>query len=500
MRLTTQTNWTSLLNWKNFSIFLLLLFGALMILIPVTNHYLLRTYAFDYGVYNFAFYDYAHFKVSANPIYWHNDTTFLQDHLSFTLFFLTPFYWLLKWLFGTYTLLILQSLFIIWGGWATWKLIVEKTNSELFGFLALVLYFTLYGRYSAFAGDCNLMIILSSFVPVFLLYFHRGKTWIAVACFLFLILGRESMPLWTFFLSIFLMIIYRKDRNKLILGGIFCIASIVYFVLAFKVLIPYLENPNRPFDLFTYAKLGKTPFEALTFMFSHPLDTFKLLFINHSGDAYYDNIKAEFYYVYLLSGGALLILRPHYVIPFIPIIAQKMFNDGPVRWGIASYYGIEIVSLLPILIFLALGDIKWRKVGYFLGSVACIMAISITLHKLKPENREISWAGMGKINPFTSTFYDSNLPISSVYDQLSKIPNDASVAATGNLVPHLAFRENISYFPRVLAGAEYVVILDDGARYLVNDEQFKELIDDFLDNKEFKVIHQETNFYVFKKI
>ncbi len=486
---------------------LLVLFGLVTIAAPLINHYFFRTYAFDYGAYNFAIHDYAHFHVSPNPLYscgpnpalWNEDISFMQDHLSFTFFFLIPFYWAFSWLLGTYTLLFIQSLFILWGAWASYKLIRERTSSEIYGLLTVILYFTLYGRYSALTGDCNLMIILASFVPVFLLYFHRGKTLIAVLCFLFLILGRESMPLWTFFITILLMIVYRKDRQKLKLAAIFCASSVIYFIIAFKVLIPLFENPNRPFDLFTYGELGDTPFEALKFMFSHPIDTFKLLFSNQSGEAIYNNVKFEFYYVYLLSGGILLFLRPIYVIPFIPIIAQKMFNDAPVRWGIESYYGIEFVSLLPILVFFVLGSMERKKVGYFLGAVACIMSISFTVYKLDPVNREIPWMGAGKTNVLESAFYTSDLPIGKINDLLDKIPSNANVSATGNIVPHLAFRDQISYYPMVRKSTEYIVILDHGDHFLMTLDELKTNLSKLKQDSSYLVIHSDSKFHVFRK-
>ncbi len=499
MKAITDNYFGDRLNWKRTSFVLLLLFGALIILIPVVNHYYFRTYAFDYGAYNFAFYDYAHFSVSPNPVYPYPNTTFMQDHLSFTLFFLTPFYWLLKWSFGSYTLLIIQSLFVIWGGWASRKLIVEKTCSELFGFLTLLLYFTLYGRYSAFSGDCNLMIILSTFVPVFLLYFERGKTWITVGCFLFLILGRESMPLWTFFICIFLMILNRKEREKFRLAAYLCLASVVYFIIAFKLLIPALESPDRPFDLFTYGKLGDTPFEALGYIFRHPINTFELLFINQSGDPYYNGVKGEFYFVYLISGGILLILRPYYVIAFIPIIAQKMFNDFPIRWGIASYYGVEIVSLLPILVFMVLGSMKHRKIAYFLGGVACIMSISITLYKFDPQNRTLEWAGIGKMNPFESAFYDSEYPAKKIHKILDKIPSDARVSATGNVVPHLALREHIYYFPRSRGEVDYIIILNCNNHFLMSQEQLDHKIDSLSQLPIYTTIMNDKDILIFKR-
>ena len=488
------------LNWKTFSIVLLVLFGALMIIIPVTNHYFFRTFAFDYGAYNFAFHDYAHFKMSSNPIYFGTGKSFFQDHLSFTLIFLAPLYWLLKWVFGTYTLLIIQSGFIIWGGWASWKLILEKTASHFLGFLTLLLYFTLYGRYSSFAADCNLMIILSSFVPVFLLSFHRGKTWLTILCFLFLILGRESIPLWMIFICVFLAVHYRSEREKMKLALYLGLASMIYFIFAFKVFIPAIESAEHPFNLFNYSQLGETPFEALKFMFTNPIDTFELLYLNTSGEPYYDNVKSEFYFVYLLSGGILLILRPYYLIPFIPLIAQKMFNDSPVRWGIASYYSVEIVAILPILIVLVLASMNWKKIALFLGSVACIMSISITLHKVKPQNRELPWAGLGKINPLDRSFRRSDLNIKVINEQLNKIPSDKKVLATGNILPHLAFRKRIHYLPDVIIDdIDYIVILHCDNHYMMSQEDLDIKIEAWKTESKWSVQFEDKDLIIFRR-
>ena len=68
----------------------LLIFYSLYLITGITNHYLFRSYAFDYGVYNYAFWDYSHFHISPCPIY-ASKANFLQDHFSLTLLFLIPF-------------------------------------------------------------------------------------------------------------------------------------------------------------------------------------------------------------------------------------------------------------------------------------------------------------------------------------------------------------------------------------------------------------------------
>ena len=47
----------------------ILFFGSLYLVMVFCNHFFFRTWTYDYGSYNFAFYDYAHFRVSECPQY-----------------------------------------------------------------------------------------------------------------------------------------------------------------------------------------------------------------------------------------------------------------------------------------------------------------------------------------------------------------------------------------------------------------------------------------------
>jgi hypothetical protein len=83
------------------------------------------------------------------------------------------------------------------------------------------------------------------------------------------------------------------------LAMLLSLVSLVYFIIAFKFLIPAIQDPERPFSLFTFSSLGENPSEALIFMVSHPIETFKLFFANTTGEAIFENVKSEFYFVYL---------------------------------------------------------------------------------------------------------------------------------------------------------------------------------------------------------
>ena len=465
-----------------------------MFLIPVCNHYFFRTHNFDYAAYNFAFYDYAHFRVSPSPIYFVEGMSFLQDHLSFTFFFFIPFYWLFSWIFGTYTLLVLQSAFILYGGWAVYRLIDLETKSKLFATLALVLYFVSFGRYSSFLTDTNLMIFISSVVPVFLYHFYKGDYKLSIFWFAFLLLGRESIPLWTIFIALMLMIVFRKDKKRLKYSVWFGAVSLVYFVVAFKFLIPLVEDPNRPFGLFNYAALGEGPAEALKFMITHPIDSFLLLFENHTGEAITAGVKTEWYQVYMISGGTILLLRPYYILPLVPIVLGKMYNDSAIRWSIESYYSIEIVSLLPVLVFLTLNEMNWKKIATGLGVMACVGAVVMTLYKVENKNRVmIGWYDNVKYKFYDSRMYDSEYDHKQIYKYLDKIPSDAKVCASLHLTPHLSFRSVIHQFPRV-DEAEYIALLKDDQTFPFEQDFYDSELAKYLESDEWKVEVEDEEF------
>ena len=135
---------------------LILFFAACIYgVICFCNHYLFRTFSYDYGVYNFAFWDYAHFRISDCPIYFSSHVNFLQDHVSLTFWLFVPLYWMLGWIFGTYTLMFIQTALILAGGWYVYKLVHLKTNHKVLSLLALGQYLFMYGRWTMFDADCN---------------------------------------------------------------------------------------------------------------------------------------------------------------------------------------------------------------------------------------------------------------------------------------------------------------------------------------------------------
>ena len=484
------------LQKKHIPFVILVFFGLLISFIGIYNHYLFKTFTYDYANYNFAFWDYSHFRISPLPTFRGN---FLQDHFSFTLMYFIPVYWLLNWLTGTYTLIIIQNSLILIAAWYSHKLIKLKTDNIWLTAGVILYFFLLFGRYSAFGTDVNLAIMSACFVPVFLYYFEIRKYLIAFIILFLSLFSRENMPIWFIFIFVVLILSHWKEKKVVIYSLAGILVSITYFILLFKVFIPGIETPGVKYALFNYSALGTEPGEALKFTLLHPIETVRLFFVNHLNNPEYDNVKLEFYITYLISGGFVLLFRPKYLIWFIPIVAQKVLNDDFFRWGLATYYSVEIATLMPVSVFLVLSSFKTAKLQKALVILVCVSSFAMTIHKMDSSNQQVPWTFYkAKIKFFDQSFYEAPFDVKKVNQLLKQIPEDAKVSASNVITPHLAQRQFIYFFPNI-SDADYIVfsVLDNN--YLMSAEENDKHRNNYLNSPEWQIIGKEYPVYLLKK-
>ena len=467
-----------------------------MFFIGIANHYLFKTFTYDYANYNFAFWDYSHFSLSPLPTFRGN---FLQDHFSLTLMYFVPLYWLLNWLTGTYTLIIIQNSLLLVAAWYSHKLVKLKTRNVWLTSGVILYFFLLFGRYSAFGTDVNLAIISACFIPVFLFYFEVKKYLLAFVILVLSLFSRENIPIWFVFIFTVLIITHWKDKKAVLFSIFGILISIVFFVVLFKIIIPSLETPGVEYALFNYAALGSGPGEALAYILQHPFETVKLFFVNHLDNPEYNRVKLEFYMVYMLSGGFVLFIRPKYFIWFIPIVAQKVLNDDPFRWGLATYYSAEVVTLLPLSVFLALSSLKWVKLQQLLVALVCFATLGTTVYKMNSNNHEIPWTFYEKkIKFYDKSFYETPFDVKQVNKLLKKIPKDARVSASNVITPHIAQRQVIYFFPTV-NDAEYIVFSLFDNNYLMSAEENDKQREKYLNSPYWEVIEKDYPVFLLKK-
>jgi uncharacterized membrane protein len=413
--------------------------------------------------------------------------------------YFVPIYWLFNWLTGTYTLIIIQCSLVLIAAWYSFKIIQLKTDNFWLHVGVLAYYFLLLGRYTSFTGDVNLAVISACFIPIFIYYFEIKKYRIALIILVLSLFSRENIPIWFIFIFIVLAIQHRKEKDVVLysMAGIFI--SVAFFILLFKVFIPALETDEKKFSLFNYSALGENPGEALFFILKNPIEAIKMFFVNHTGEPGCDGVKAEFYFVYIISGGFVLFLRPQYFIWFIPVVAQKVLNDSFIRWGIATYYSIEIVTLLPISVFLALSSLKPKSVQNILTILLCAATLGVTIHKLDSANNQVPWTlTPSKVKIYDKRFFKAPFNIKKVNRLLKSIPPDAKVSASNVIAPHLAQRQFIYFFPAV-HDAEYIVFSMPDDCYLMSAEENEKYRQQYLNSPEWEIIGKEYPVFLLKK-
>lgn len=472
------------------------LFGIIYCSISLVNHYLFRTYGWDLGIINNSLFDYAHLRWNNAEILYPNFKfdNLLGDHFTLYPVIISPLYWV----FGSYTLLLFQVAAILWGGYGVYKFVYQLNSNHKLALLACIQFYSIFGIYSALGFDYHDNVVAAMFVPWLLYYFHK-ENWINASIYLVLILiGKENMALWAFFICLGLMLLYYKEKKKLIWSAEFAFLSLIYFV-GIMHLIPKLSSGQPNYIHWDFSALGGNMKEVVISIITHPKHAFMLLFENHLNVPEGVGSKSELHYIVLLSGGIALIYRPQFLIMLLPIYGQKMFNDLFVRWGICYHYSIEFAPILAIATAWLVNDLKttehkkfWLALGFAL--LTFVATISVLDHRVS------NW-----YHPENERFYDkrhwkNSYEVKPVYENLQLIPANASLSAQSMLCPHLAFREKIYHYPYI-GDAEYIALLPkDSNKYPLLETEYQQKIDELRKSPDWTVVVDNGALLIFKRV
>lgn len=475
----------------------LIIWSAIYFFIAIGNHFLFKTHGFDYGLFNNIIWKYAHFQVDC-PYFNVPLINALQDHFSLTLFFLVPVYWITGWLTGSYTLLIIQVIFVIIGALGTYKWVKLKTDNEWISQVALNHFFALFGVLSVVGNDYHDIVLGACLVPYFLYYLESTNLWKSLIILVFIITCKENMPIiMTLLLLVYLISDWKnlaKRKNILI----FITISFTYTLILFLWLVPLVAVPGRDSWVFKYYHLGNSIKEVAIFLITHPKVAFIQLFVNHSSDVTYDWVKTEFYLAFFIFwGGIALLLKPKYFILFIPLIAQKVYSDLPLMWSIYAYYSIEICVLLAGAVFISLASLKQMRLIKILSVLVLVLNLGFTIHILT-GGAQVKWmVDRSKIAFFDKSFYKNTGDL-EYYEKLKKvIPEKQSLSCTQKLSTHFSGREKITVFP-IIRDYNYIAI-DTLDSYPLKVEEINSEKMRLINSGEWKTIFCEGRFIVLEK-
>ena len=478
---------------RKYPLFIILSFFAIVfILISFVNHYCFRTYALDLGMFNQGIY---YFSKMKNAIYTLDlsgeNYPFLATHFSPLILFFAPFVFI----FGSYTLLLLQILFILFGSIGVFKLASRVYNLERKIALLLTIHFlSIWGIYSALSFDFHMNVIGSMCIPWFVYYFKTNFKFSFL--FLFMILfSIETLGIIMFFLILLLIIkdrLFHFKRNYLIyLQLIICVLYVGYIIL---YLMPNLQKSDSNLQFNRYVLLGESPFEMVRFIFTKPIQ-FLQLFFGNPIEPIYNGIKTETILMLLFSGGLAFLVRPVYLIVLIPFLAIKFLSNDYGFWGINNQYSIEFVPMISLVVV----DLISRNPKRTLLITLFFVFTTISGTIITMKSRKSKWYNEPNNNILSEKHYKSEFSYTKLKSVFKTIKEDEIVSSISNFAPHLSFRDKIYHFPIVKDATTIVLTQKEGFCYPLNQKDYFNEIKKLKSDSTFKIFYADETLIIFKK-
>lgn len=471
------------------------LFTLLFCSVSLVNHYYYRTYAYDLGIYNNILYSYSHFSLNhtsiQQPLIYHA----FADHFEPIFFLFAPFYWV----FGSYTLLLIQIAAIVLGGIGAMLYVKEFTQNNKLAIACMAQFYAMWGVYSALSFDFHNNVTAAMLVPWLMLYVHKQQWKAAALFFALMLISKENMALYTIFVCLGLAWHYVKTpiiRNRML--GFAGIAA-VYFVLVVKVIVPAFQ-PGDSIYLYEshYHYLGTNMADMLRNIFLNPGRVFALLFENPTAEPFYNGIKSELHFSVLVCGGIFLFYKPQFLVMLISIYSQKLFIYDATRWGINNHYSIEFVPVIAIGTAMFIHELQPGVLKKYLPLIMVLVTFSYTINKM--DDRKSIWYNKVNSRFFTPDHYKAPVAISELNKAMAELPLQSTdaVSAQSPLVSRLCNRNQIYLYPKV-SEANYIILSPKLSCFPINDSILQANIDTLLKSNTWQLIQNKNELVVFKR-
>ncbi len=461
----------------------ILIFAAIYSLTSIYPHINFRSSALDLGMFNHALYSFAHFKnniftLSLSGV----EVPFLGDHFSPITILYAPFYYI----FGEYTLLIIQILSILAGGIGIYKYSLLKGLNQWVSLLVMIHFFTIFGIYSALSFDFHNNVIAAMLVPWFLYFFDKGLLKQVLVFYFLIIFSKENMALWMTF--ILLALLLRKEERTISISkrtiGLLILSAAIYFIVVVEFVMPAISKGMGVDQLGRYSHIGDSISEIAVKLWRRPDKYFVMLVENTLGLPEGTGLKGELLFLVLVSGGFAFFRKPHFLVMLIPIYAQKMLSHDTIMWGFDHQYSIEfvpVISLAVISLIAAYKETKWSWIIMLLLIYSSVHFNQRNLRFLKKKH------------------YVTDINVHEVNKLLKVIPDDTVVSANSRLAPHLAFRDKIYLYP-VVKDAGYIALIKKRENYPLTDEAFEQRLASLKTDAKAKIVAESEDIIIFRRI
>ncbi len=470
-------------------------FALIFCSISLVNHYNFRTFALDLGMFNHAVYSLSQFKM---PIYTLDpsgiEMSFFATHFSLITLLYAPFYYI----FGSYTLLLIQIFAILFGGLGIYKYAIHNfPNQRRLPLFILIHFFSIWGIYSALSFDFHNNVIGAMLVPWFVYHVEKRNFPYSCLYFLLILFSKEVEALWLSFILIGLMIKnYKSYRRSFLKFEIPLLAtSLIYGIILIGFIMPYLQGAENNLQLIRYKYLGDSLGEIIITLLTEPWRFYDILFTNTVNDTAYNYIKIETYVMMFMAGGFALFFRPAFLVMLIPIFAQKFLANNPVFWGINGQYSIEFVPIISLALIAFITKLKKHQTPIILG----LIAVSIGSTLITMKFRYSKWYDSINTQFYSRDHYAAIVDIKEVREALRIIDNDDIISTSSCLASHLANSDKIYHFP-IVKDAKYIVLFKETIKpFPFSGEGYKKELERVKNSGKFNILVDNKDLLILKK-
>ncbi len=422
-------------------------FGVIFGRLGVQHHTNFGSWSFDLAIYDQAFWLASHFNKTFITV---RGLELWGHHVNIVAYLFAPAYWLGA---GPRFLYVAQAVIIGLGGIPTYLIARDRLNNAWLG-LGFCLAYLMYAPIQ-FISWANFHPEALVFTPLlFAWWCARKRYWRAMLIFLLIALStREDTALAVIMMGVVLVLIHlrshRENRAAIRWGLGISVLGAVWYTLATKVIIKHYNNGMDPFYVkYFYGEFGSTTFEVAKNMASRPGDVYRLAT---------EPDRIDFYKKLMLPLGGLPLLG----LPFLLMAAPQMLASvtGSTPYARSIEYQYPSVMIAAIIIAAIEGT------AFFLRKrVLQIVAMVWLLGSSVITNKEWSPSPIGKNNYYWAT---PNPQVAARNEAVALVPDDARVAATYQLLPHLAHRKYAYDWPNPWVPAYWGNDLDDGTQWPV---------------------------------
>jgi uncharacterized membrane protein len=408
---------------------LVLTSAVILSALSLLRHDRYASYGFDLGIFDQTIWGYSNFEVLPNTI--KGIPNLLGDHFHPILFSLAPLYWLWD---DVRVLLIAQAALISSASLPLyyWARDVLGIKAALLCQLAFLLF---WGVSAGALADFHELAVGTLAISVALYGALTRRDVVLFGGVLGGFLAKEDLALTFFALALYILV----AQKRVVLGATLAVISLVWFSAVVWLIMPALAG--RAYSYWTFGSLGEDPEDLVAELLRSPHRAVEVLF---------DRWRKVQTLAALFGAWLLLPIFSPLLIVALPTVLERFWSSNPAHWSTTFQYSLP---LAPILAFATVDTIarldrmaSTRTRGVVGGLSFGVVLASIGAFLLVKPYDEVD-------------AYMSSRQAAQIQACLEAIPDDASVAASNRLVPHLSHRRSI--FPLwVRQDQEYLAIYE----------------------------------------